>query len=116
MSGVRRSSTRGPSPSSDVIDLLNVWLQEQRAEEALFCSWGGFDHRILQRDCLHHHVPYPFSDQHCNLKSSFLEKQDISGRMGLASALRHAGLTFQGSPHRGIDDARNIARLLPWCL
>jgi inhibitor of KinA sporulation pathway (predicted exonuclease) len=24
------------------------------------------------------------------------------------------GLTFEGTAHRGIDDARNMARLLPW--
>jgi hypothetical protein len=26
------------------------------------------------------------------------------------------GLTFEGTAHRGIDDARNIARLLPYAL
>ncbi|MDF2697512.1 MAG: Inhibitor of the KinA pathway to sporulation, putative exonuclease, partial [Labilithrix sp.] len=31
-------------------------------------------------------------------------------------ALEHAGLTLEGTHHRGIDDARNIARLLPWLL
>ena len=34
----------------------------------------------------------------------------------MAGALRRVGLTLQGTHHRGIDDARNIARLLPWSL
>lgn len=33
--------------------------------------------------------------------------------MALSEAIRMAGLTFAGVNHRGIDDARNIARPLP---
>jgi inhibitor of KinA sporulation pathway (predicted exonuclease) len=32
----------------------------------------------------------------------------------MAAALRRVGLPLRGTHHRGIDDARNIARLLPW--
>ena len=31
--------------------------------------------------------------------------------MGVGGALRYLGLEFEGTPHRGIDDARNIARI-----
>ena len=34
--------------------------------------------------------------------------------MGMQTALRQAGLPLQGIHHRGIDNARNIARLLPY--
>jgi inhibitor of KinA sporulation pathway (predicted exonuclease) len=33
---------------------------------------------------------------------------------GLEQALRKVGLEFMGSPHRGIDDARNMANLSPY--
>jgi inhibitor of KinA sporulation pathway (predicted exonuclease) len=33
-------------------------------------------------------------------------------RLGLAAALRHLGMGFEGSHHRGLDDARNIARIV----
>ncbi len=36
--------------------------------------------------------------------------------MGVGQALRRVGLRFEGTPHRGIDDARNIVRLLPYAL
>ena len=32
----------------------------------------------------------------------------------MAQALKLAGLELDGTHHRGIDDARNIARLLPF--
>ena len=33
-------------------------------------------------------------------------------RFGLAEAVRRLGMEFEGSHHRGIDDARNIARVV----
>jgi inhibitor of KinA sporulation pathway (predicted exonuclease) len=34
----------------------------------------------------------------------------------MARALQMVGLPLDGSHHRGLDDARNIAKLLPWSL
>ena len=51
---------------------------------------------------------------HLNLKRLFTERQSLAKKPGLGKALRLAGLDFDGTPHRGIDDARNIARLLPY--
>ena len=31
---------------------------------------------------------------------------------GLKNALNYLQLTFDGTPHRGLDDARNIARIV----
>lgn len=33
-------------------------------------------------------------------------------RLSLGEALRYLGMEFEGSPHRGLDDARNIARIV----
>ena len=35
---------------------------------------------------------------------------------GMGAALRRVGLPLVGTHHRGIDDARNIVRLLRWTL
>ncbi|MCB9743345.1 MAG: exonuclease domain-containing protein [Alphaproteobacteria bacterium] len=86
------------------------------AEEAVFCSWGNFDAVQFQRDCRLHGVEYPFGVRHYNLKKLFSEQQRTRRRYGMAGALRAVGLPLEGTHHRGIDDARNIARLLPWCL
>jgi inhibitor of KinA sporulation pathway (predicted exonuclease) len=44
----------------------------------------------------------------------FAEAMGLKKAKGLGRALRIAGLELLGTHHRGIDDARNIARLLPW--
>jgi inhibitor of KinA sporulation pathway (predicted exonuclease) len=91
--------------------------------EVVFCSWGEFDRLQLERDCAYHGIPYPLP-VHFNLKRRFSESLGSlrqfgphrSGRhrFGVAQALAACHLEFEGTAHRGLDDARNIARLLPW--
>jgi inhibitor of KinA sporulation pathway (predicted exonuclease) len=47
-----------------------------------------------------------------NLKAEFSEFSGRRKKLGLAEAVRSLGLQFEGSHHRGIDDARNIARVV----
>ncbi len=58
----------------------------------------------------------PFRGKHLNLKKQFSAQLGEATRYGMAGALRRVGLPLVGTHHRGIDDARNIARLLPWIL
>lgn len=51
---------------------------------------------------------------HVNAKRVFAKKQKIGKEVGMAKACQLAGLTLEGTHHRGLDDAQNIARLMPW--
>ncbi|MEV7971897.1 hypothetical protein [Cellulomonas sp. NPDC089187] len=61
-----------------------------------------------------HRSPSPLP--HRNLKQEFTERQGLRQRPGPDDAIHLAGLGFVGTHHRGVDDARNIAQLLPWIL
>lgn len=79
---------------------------------ALFCSWGNYDRNQLAMDAARAGVDMPPGD-HANLKAIWASV--FGGRkVGMAGALARVGLAITGTHHRGIDDARNIARLLPW--
>jgi inhibitor of KinA sporulation pathway (predicted exonuclease) len=80
----------------------------------LFGSWGDYDRNQLAQDAAHHRVQLPFAKHHVNLKKRFSEQLGEPKRFGMDGALKRVGLTLEGTHHRGIDDARNIARLLPW--
>ena len=67
-------------------------------------------------DARYHGVALPFGDRHLNLKAEFSSRKSTRKRFGMAAALRAVGLPLAGTHHRGIDDARNIARLLPHCV
>jgi 3'-5' exoribonuclease 1 len=82
----------------------------------LFCSWGDYDRRQFEQDARYHKVPLPFGGRHLNLKKRFSAELGEETRYRMAGALHRVGLTLRGTHHRGIDDARNIARLLPWSL
>lgn len=80
---------------------------------SIFCSWGDYDLRQFERDCTFHSIAWPFGERHVNLKKRFGSRFKLKRGEGLIDALRKHSLTFEGRPHRGIDDARNITRLLP---
>lgn len=84
--------------------------------DVLFCSWGDYDRRQFEQDASSHKVSLPFGEKHLNVKKQFSTQLGEERRYGMAGALRRVGLQLQGTHHRGIDDARNIARLLPWAL
>jgi len=84
--------------------------------DVLFCSWGDYDRRQFEQDARYHKVGLPFGGRHLNVKKRFSAELGEETSYGMAGALVRVGLTLRGTHHRGIDDARNIARLLPWSL
>lgn len=96
---------------------LAAFLREAGvAGRFVFCSWGDYDRDQLGRDERRHGVRAPLGTRHLNLKEAFRRRSGDDGKLGTGQALRRVGLQFRGTAHRGIDDARNIARLLPYCL
>ena len=78
--------------------------------ESLFVSWGNYDRKQLQQDCVLHGYPYPFGE-HWNVKQAFMRAHRVK-KMGLDAACRFLGLPMVGTHHRGRDDALNIARVV----
>jgi inhibitor of KinA sporulation pathway (predicted exonuclease) len=111
---IRQLDVDAARPFSHVIADLGRWLFA--GGTTVFASWGDYDRKQLQQDCAFHGVPYPMPERHLNVKALFSETRGIKKRLGMAEALTHAGLTLDGTHHRGIDDARNIARLLPFAV
>jgi len=75
-----------------------------------FYSWGTFDLIQFRKDCKYHKIPYLF-EHHIDLSMIFTKK--IGRRKGHRGAMKILGIPSTGKHHRGIDDARNIAKMLP---
>ena len=76
-------------------------------------SWGAFDRQQIARDCVRHSCADPLAGiAHRNLKREFAKARRIR-EVGMSRALTIAGLALEGSHHRALDDALNIARLVP---
>lgn len=93
---------------------LKRWLSNY--PNSVFGSWGDYDYNQFKQDSQVHKLPFPIAYPHINLKKLFSETQGLSKRYGMAQALELAGIPLAGTHHRGIDDARNIAKLLPFIL
>jgi inhibitor of KinA sporulation pathway (predicted exonuclease) len=87
----------------------------QGEREALFCSWGDYDRKQFEIDAARWGVPLPLRG-HMNLKKRFSAALGETQRYGMAGALEKLKLPLLGTHHRGIDDARNIARILPYAI
>lgn len=78
---------------------------------AVFASWGFYDQRQLARVCARFGLEYPFAAEHISLKHSHAEFYRLSHPLGMDGALRRHQIPLVGTHHRGLDDARNIARI-----
>lgn len=97
-----------------VVGKFSAWLKHYPYH--LFCSWGDFDKTLLERECANKQAIYPFNHRHWNLKTAYAKNQGMRREFGLASALKQMNIPFQGMHHRGIDDARMIAKLMPYLI
>jgi len=108
---IRQSDVDAAPRFPEVLKRFATWAWH--TGPVLFASWGVYDRHQLRADCARHGQRYPFGSGHLNLKTAFTAAHGLKKKPGLADALAVAGLELRGTHHRGIDDARNTARLLP---
>ncbi|OOQ59110.1 3'-5' exonuclease [Mucilaginibacter pedocola] len=92
--------------------LKKQYLTQSRA----WASFGGYDAKQFQRQSTAAGVGYPFSPSHINVKTLFALKKKLPFEQGMAGALDILNIPLEGTHHRGVDDAKNIAKILWWIL
>lgn len=91
--------------------VFNQFLSWMGETPMTLCSWGAYDLEQFRTDCRRHGIAFPSQlGRHVNLKAEY-SRLFHTKRAGMAAALKQQKLTITGTHHRGIDDARNIARL-----
>ena len=75
------------------------------------CSWGGYDLNQFRADCQRHKIKMPETfENHINLKKEFARLMKVK-LCGMSKALKILKIPLEGTHHRGIDDAKNIAKI-----
>lgn len=98
-------------------DALDILRAEYDSEELTWASYGNYDLNMLQSQSRRFNVDYPLGDQHINVKTLFGELHPgIRKSVGMSRALGELNIPLEGTHHRGVDDAKNIAKILYWCL
>ena len=109
LTSIRQSDVDSAEPFPVAFKAFLDWAGD--LNHITFSSWSKYDRWQLQQDCRYHKTEYPFGDEHFDIKRFFAVAHS-GKRCGLSSAMTKAGLEFDGTRHRGIDDARNIWRVL----
>lgn len=116
LTDITQADVDGAPLFPEVAARLASFAQLHQGEGATWGSWGQYDAKQLARDCARHGIANPLASfAHINLKRQFAKTRKIK-EVGMARALQMVGLPLDGSHHRGLDDARNIAKLLPYSL
>lgn len=95
---------------------LQAFVNEVASKDTVWMSWGNYDHKQLTRDAQRHGITMPLLIPHQNAKRLFAKAQRIGKEVGMIRACALTGIALEGQHHRGLDDAVNIARLMPWVL
>lgn len=75
-----------------------------------WASFGDYDRNMFEIECKRKGIEYPFTPQHLNVKQMV---GALTGRIrGLGGTLSALKMNFEGTHHRGGDDAYNIARIM----
>lgn len=113
LTSIRQQDVDAAPVYREVIEEIDAWLQPYQL--TAWGSWGDYDkNQLLAEQQRHGQAPSFLALEHINLKKRWREGRAANRRSGLPAALAHHGLQFEGCHHRGIDDARNIARLVPF--
>lgn len=89
-----------------------ILQNDYQSKTRLWGSWGNYDRKMFQSQCESFAVPYPFGDQHINLKKLFAKLYKLPKPAGMAGALKLINCSLEGTHHRGDDDALNIGRIV----
>lgn len=85
-------------------------------QQYTWASYGAYDIKMMQNQCKMRQVEYPLSADHINVKELFCEQKGLKKKVGMNGALGILDIPLEGTHHRGVDDANNIAKILYWCL
>lgn len=102
------SVKNGARPFPEAIN----WLKNLGAKNRVWASWGDYDRKQFERQCRAENVPYPFGPGHINVKTLFALAKGMSRGIGAKEATEYCDMVWEGTHHRGLDDAVNIARVL----
>lgn len=111
LTGITQTELNVAAHFPDVFSNFINWLPND--VEYVFATWGGYDLVQLNIDCALHGMPEFSPSATLNLKLAFKEARNLKKKVGLKRALEIVNLSYEGSHHRALDDAKNTVKLLP---
>jgi inhibitor of KinA sporulation pathway (predicted exonuclease) len=115
LTGIAQNVVSAAPTFPEVMARFAEWGREHCGPDSLVVTCGDWDlGSLLPRQCTQHLLAVPaWANQWANLKRVFAWNfPHASERAGLPEIAAALGISLVGRLHSGIDDARNIARVL----
>lgn len=108
LTGITQEQVDGAEQFPAVFEKFCAWIGEG---EFRLCSWGAYDFNQFELECRRYAIPFPFVvDRHINIKRLFASQRNLKP-CSMKQALNLLQIPLEGRHHRGIDDAKNIAKI-----
>lgn len=95
----------------EAITAFKNWINEISGETYCLCSWGFYDKKQFLQDAKLHGLPTEWLAPHISIKHQHHKIKPTKRPLGMKAALALEDIPLDGTHHRGIDDARNIAKI-----
>ena len=117
LTGITQDKVEGQPTLAETLENFHAWYKDNGlldpSVSSSFVTCGDWDLKImLPQQCRHFNLlRRPYFHQWVNIKRVF---QRVTGEKpkGMLFMLNHFGLELEGRHHSGIDDSRNITRVL----
>lgn len=93
-------------------EACSLLKDEYHADQRTWASYGDYDRIAFMKQCEAWKLPYPFGRSHINVKNLLALHFGLNQEVNLRQAMTIIDLPFEGTLHRGVDDAWNIAAVL----
>lgn len=110
LTSIKQSNVDKAPYFGEAIDRFKKWFQHDD-EDYVLCSWGFYDKRQFESDCKIHGLDTDWIEKHVSLKHQYGKIKNLKRPIGMKNALVNEKMNLDGTHHRGIDDARNIAKI-----
>jgi len=110
LTSITQEEVNNASPFYEVVEEFKDWFDSKK-EEYQLCSWGFYDKNQLINDCKISNLDDEWVYKHISLKHQYREIKNLKRAIGMKRALGMEKIELEGTHHRGIDDARNIAKI-----
>ncbi|XP_033107308.1 ERI1 exoribonuclease 3-like isoform X2 [Anneissia japonica] len=117
LTGITQSMVDGQPTFQESLKMLDAWMVKEDLlrdnNSFIFVTCGDWDFKKqLTHQCEYTGIEFPhYCKQWINIKKAFAAATGIYPK-GMPNMLNHLKLTLDGRHHSGIDDSRNIAKIL----
>ncbi|MES2133110.1 MAG: 3'-5' exonuclease [Bacteroidota bacterium] len=109
LTSIRQTDIDKADTFDKVIKRFKNWINTD--EDYVLCSWGFYDKNQFIADCNLHKLETDWLKYHISLKHQYTDIKQLKRHTGMSGALYMENLKLEGIHHRGIDDAKNIAKV-----